>query len=325
MIIFIYGKDTFRSRKYLNQMIKGFKEKRDLEGFNTVKIDCEKTKEIGFIWNEVLTVPFLAEKKMIVLENFFAANQDKLFELFAEHLKKGFFDKESKNVVVIWDGLDTVKKKVAKNLMSLLVKQPYTRKFDVLKSNELGGWIAKEAQSRGGAINWSASNKLAKNSIDMWQASSLLDQLLDYKDGEEITDKDVDLFVAEKADDNIFNLIDSILNKNSKNAYAMIRQQYKKGENTLYIFAMLLRQCRILLEIKDFVERNGQVNSKSLAVTLKMHPYVAQKSLSTANNYSLDTLKNFYSELLDFDIKIKTGQVDQSLLLDVLVGKFAEG
>lgn len=322
MIIFIYGKDTFSSRKYLNQMIKGFKEKRDSEGFNTIKIDCEKKKDIGMIWNEVLTVPFLAEKKMIVLENFFASNQDQLYELFSERLKKGFFDEESKNVVVIWDGLDTVKKKAMKDLLSLLAKQPYTRKFDVLKPNELGGWIQKEVKNRNGLISRTAIGKITNSSADMWQASSLLDQLLDYKDGQEITDADVGLFVVEKADDNIFNLIDNILNKNSRNAYAMIRQQYKIGENAQFVFAMLLRQCRILLEISDFVKRNGRVDSNSLAVTLKMHPYVAKKSLALINNYPFEKLQSFYRELLDFDIKIKTGQVDQSLFLDVLVAKF---
>jgi DNA polymerase-3 subunit delta len=321
MIIFLYGKDTFRSRQHLDELTKNFQQKRDSKGLNTIKIDCTKIKEVGLVWNEVLTVPFLAEKKLIILENFFSAKINDLHKLFLEKANQGFFEKESKNVIFIWDSIDDIKTKIANELFKFLTSQPYSKKFDELKEAEIAGWLVKEAKDAGGSLDGSAAFAIAKNSKDLWQARSLLDQLLDYKAGTLITKQDTALFITEKEDDNIFNLVDGILAKNSQSVYGMIRQQYKIGEDAQFVFAMLLRQCRILFQIKDLFEREGTLPNNILAEKLKLHPFVVKKSLVMVNRYSSQDLKNLYAELLDFDVKTKTGQFDQPLLLDVLVGK----
>ena len=101
----------------------------------------------------------------------------------------------------------------------------------------------------------------------------------------------------------------------------MIREQYAKGEDAQFIFAMLIRQFRILLELRDLFDREDNLNSDVIAKQLGLHPFVVKKSLPFVKKYTLTELKRIYSSLLDMDIETKTGQGDQSVLLDVFVGR----
>ena len=68
MLILLYGKNTFDSLARLKELIIKFKKDRDPQGLNTVVVDCEKnTKDV---LGQILSAPFLSEKRMVVLKNF---------------------------------------------------------------------------------------------------------------------------------------------------------------------------------------------------------------------------------------------------------------
>ena len=68
MIIYIYGEDTFRSRNYLKQQVERFKKERDPQGMNVVVLDGQKV-ESRRLWNEITAAPFLAEKRLVIVQN----------------------------------------------------------------------------------------------------------------------------------------------------------------------------------------------------------------------------------------------------------------
>jgi DNA polymerase III delta subunit len=84
---------------------------------------------------------------------------------------------------------------------------------------------------------------------------------------------------------------------------------------------MILRQFRILVEMRDLFNRNENMPSAQMAQELEVHPYVAKKSLPAMKRFSLDKLKKIYGQLLEIDIKTKTGLGEPALLLDVFVRK----
>lgn len=352
VVIFLYGSDTFRSREQLKKMMAKFKTDRDPQGLNGVVLDCQK-EEAGKIWEQILATPFLAEKRMVVLENLLLSKDKDLLVELKEKIEKNILSDAT--VLVFWEGTDKFKGKEAENLFKCLEKEKYCSKFDPLVGVKLTGWILQEVKDRGGAIDQPAVQYLAQNvGGDMWRLNSLIDQLTSYSEspagarnlsqeqssdnsndvgakgvgGEKdpssfllgITLSDVQLFLDEKADDSIFNLVDAVVAGRSKEAYKMIREQYRLGEDAQYVFAMLLRQFRILLELRDLYDREDNLSSEQLAKKLSLHPFVVKKSLVFVKKYSLDKLKTVYQRLLDLDIKTKTGQGDQSLLLDVFVG-----
>ena len=319
MIIFLHGTDTFRSRTQLRKMIEKFKIDRDPQGLNVVSLDCTLLED-GVVLEQMMSIPFLAEKRMVVLENLLSATgKGDLQEKILKRIEEKKIPEE--NICVFWEGDSKPKTKVGKDLLARLLTEKYAQEFDELKGVKFGAWVATEVTDRGGKINQPAINFLVNNiGGDMWRANSLIDQLIAYKEDEEIDQEAVALFVDEKIDDNIFNLVDSIVGRQTKQIFKMIREQYRVGKDPHYIFAMILRQFRILLEMRDLFEREENMPSDLMAKKLGLHPFVVKKSLPFIKKYNLEDLKKIYSKLLDLDVKFKTSAGDPSLLLDVFVG-----
>ena len=330
MLLYIYGVDTFRSRQYLRRMIEKFKVDRDPQGLNVVSLDCTKMGNADVL-EQMLATPFLAERRMVVLENVLSATgkKDLQEEIFARLKEKRF---PETNVLVFWESEGKPKTDVSKKLHELLSKEKFAQEFKELKGAELSSWIRAQMEERGGSMEPQAVSYLVANiGGDMWRLSSLLDQLIAYKQtlspleggkgGVVIMISDIQLFLDEKTDDNIFNLVDAIVAKQPKTVFRMIRQQYTKGEDAQYVFAMIIRQFRILLELRDMYEHDDGAHSDQFAKALGLHPFVVKKSLPFVKRYTLAQLKKVYDRLLEFDIKTKTGQGSQPVLLDVFVGE----
>ncbi len=334
MIIFLYGKDTYRSKQQLAKMVEKFRVERDPQGLNLVKVDVEKTKDN--IMQEVLASPFLAEKRMVVLENLLASKQKEVQEELLKRIEEQTVPADV--ILVIWEAIDKPKTKLGKELFARLLKEKFVQHFEELSGAKLTGWILAEVKGRGGEIERQAANVLA-NAVgsDTWRLSTIIDQCIAYvqtanneppsssplKGGRAIISSDVSLFIEEKADDNIFNLVDAIVNKQTKNVYTMMQEQYRQGNDAGYLFAMITRQFRILLQLRDLYDRGENLQSSSVAKEMGLHPFVVKKSLPMVKRYTMDELKRIHTELLSIDTKTKTGQGDQSMMLDVFVGRVA--
>ena len=318
MIIYIYGEDTYRSRKYLREVIEEFKKKRDPQGYNVAVLDFKRDEEK--ILGEFSAAPFLAEKRMVIIENILtSSDKDLLGELISKVKEKKI---PETTVAVFWQGEKIGKVKEAGELQKLLAKEKYAKEFELLAGDELVKWVLREVKERGGKISGASAQYLAVNVHgDMWYLNSLLDQLVAYKKGEEIQLLDVQLFLEEKADDNIFNMAEAVARGDKKLAFKLLQEQRRLGAEESYLFSMILRQFRILLELRDLFEQEENLRSDEMASRLGLHPFVVKKSLMMVKQYPLARLKDIYRDLLAVDIKTKTGQGDQSLLIDLFVGK----
>lgn len=322
MIIFLYGTDTFRSREQLKKMIEKFKTDRDPQGFNIARVDVQK--EGGRkVLEQALALPFLAEKRMMVIENLLISKEQDTREEFLKRIEEKTLPET--NILVFWEGESVFKAKDAKALFERLLKEKYAQKFDALLPLQLEAWIRTECEARGGNMANNVLSYLVQHAgVDIWRLSSLIDQLIAYKNGLEITIPDVRLFLDEKVDDNIFNLVDAIVGKRPKHVFAMIEEQYRLGKDAGYLFAMILRQFRIFLEIRDLFDREDEPRTDQLAKRLGLHPFVVKKSLPLVRRYTMAELKAMYDELLRIEIENKTGG-NQAMLLDVFVGRVAVG
>lgn len=321
MVIYIYGEDSFRSREFLKQNIDRFKKERDPQGMNVVFLDGQKI-ESGQFWSEATASAFLAEKKMIIAQNILSNKDVDLLESLIDGIKNDKIPEQ--NIVIFYQSEPVGKTKLVQELQKLLIKEKWAKEFVGLSGSELINWIKTEVKQRGGSVDLAAINFLAQNAgKDIWYLDSLIDQLVAYIEGKEISLADAQLFLEEKVDDNVFNMVDAIVAGNRKLAFKLIEEQRRLGEEDGLIFGMALRQFRILISMRDLFNREENISSDEMAKMLGLHPFVVKKSLPFIKKYSLDKLKDIYNQLLEIDIKTKTGQADQSLLVDLFVGKLA--
>ena len=318
MIIYLYGEDDFRSRAQLKKMVFEFKQKRDPQGYNVAFLNCAKI-EGSKIFSEIMAAPFLSEKRMVVLENLLSNNDKEMLEEIIKRVKENKIPDST--VLIFYQSENLSKVKEVKELHTLLQKEKFAQEFKILSGAELSAWAKKEIEARGGKISVAALSFLAQNCVqDMWRLDSLIDQLVAYSLDKEISLKDTELFLDEKVDDNIFNMVDAIVAGNKGLAFKLLEKQREKGEDEMYLFLMILRQFRILLQLRSAYEENENAHSDDLAKQLGLHPFVVKKSWSSVKRFSLSQLKKIYTKLLEIDFKTKTGLASQSLLIDLFVG-----
>lgn len=317
MIIFVYGTDGFRIHEHVHKLATRFSAERDPQQLNFARIDCQKQPQ--GLMEQIFAAPFLAEKRMVVVEHVLASSNKELQQALLEKVEEQAIPDTT--ILVLVEHQEKFKTKLAKQLFERLSKEKFAQQFSSLTGAQLAGWIASEVQSRSGSIERNAAQHIAMHAGDMWRIHSLIDQLCAYKQGKEITIADVELFVEKQADDNIFTLVDAIVGKRKKDVFAMLEQQYNNGKDAGYIFAMLLRQFRILLELRELIDTGNNMRDPGLAKAMGLHPFVVKKSIPAAQKFSLEQLHNIYDQLLSIDIKTKKGLANQRLLIDVFVAE----
>lgn len=332
MILFLYGEDTYRSRQKLKQIEERFKE-TDKSRINLFIFDGEKTP-FKTVEKEIFSAPFLHDKKLIVIENFLKKRSGvKQQEDLVTFLKKTKTPESA--VVIFWEeGIPDMRSAVFK----LLNRPKQAEKFELLPEEKLYQWILKETTERNIEIEKQAMELLA-NLVgpDLWQIASELDKLASFsakrKDKQNIiTVRDVKTFVKGRFDEDIFGLTDAIGARNKKQIFKLLNEQIAAGLKEGYIFSMLIRQFRILFQIKEMVEKKysfillGDYSLKQdLASELGLHPFVVQKTLIQSRNYKLEELKKIYQKLLSIDMKIKRTNLSPRLLLDLFLGEICVG
>jgi DNA polymerase-3 subunit delta len=156
---------------------------------------------------------------------------------------------------------------------------------------------------------------------DMWFLNSLLDQLTAYAGEKEIQIADVNLFLDEKVDDNAFNMVEAVVSGNKKQAYKLLQEQRRLGEDDFKTFGLIVWQFRILMQMRSLFEQQDNISSDLMAAQLGLHPFVVKKNLAIVKRFNKKQLTSIYDQLLDMDFKAKTGQGEMGLMLDLLIQK----
>jgi len=188
---------------------------------------------------------------------------------------------------------------------------------------ELNGWIIKRARKHAGAIEPAAANRLAALiGGDLRRLDQEIDKLITYVNGQRpVTEKDVSLLVADSGLSNIFDMVDALGKRDGQRAARELHHLLDQGENPLGLLAMIVRQFRLMIQVKELQE--NRLSPDEIAKQLGQHPFVVKKLSEQARNFSLPNLETIYRRLLDINVEIVTGQTPDILALDLLVAGLA--
>jgi len=291
MIILLQGKDTYLQKRALNQIISDSRPAKVVFfDFGIEKITLDLLRE------EIRQKSIFKEKKLLIVIGL---------------LEQIGFGKETTSFLSSLSNIDETVIVLVENKAvpkHQLFSQVY--KTEPLKLNSLKKWIADEIQSRGGEIEERALQILIyAGGENLWAISNEIDKLIAYKKGEKILIDDVNLLISPKIEDNIFQAIDFIGQRDKKNALKMLYIHLKKGDSISYLLAMIGFHFRTLI-----LAKSGADPQKS-----GIHPFVFRKALNQARFFSQEELNNIYRQIILSDIKIKTGQIEERIALDLLI------
>jgi len=316
MIIFLYGKDLYRAREKLNEIIDGYK-KVHKSGLNLIWINA-KEKDFRDFLNNFKIVSMFAEKKLVVLKNVFL---NKKFEEDLLEEVKNF--KNSKDIVVVFSagggpasGGENIDQR--NKLFKELKKEAKSQEFDLLSGVQLRNWIRKEAEKNNAKFDEPAEGALLSAiGNDLWQTANEIKKLADYKRGKIIKKEDVEAMIKPRIETDIFKTIDAIASKNKSQALAFLKKHLEAGDNPLQLLSMFAYQFRNLLVIKELIEKQNQY--PAIVKKSGLHPFVVKKTFYLCNQFSFDELKKIYRKIFQIDLDIKTGKADPELALELFI------
>ncbi len=317
MIIFLHGADTFRSHRMLQEMKKKFIKDVDPNANSLSVLDGQNIslKDIG---EKINTGSLFVKKRLIVIENIFKNKKTKIFSELADYLKK--FANDDDNIIIFSDeevsGKNKVLKADAKKLFAFLNKQKFAQEFSLLSNLQLLAFIKKESATYDKEIGASAASRLINLSGgDLWLVATEIKKLSFYTSAKIINETDVLMLCNGSVSDDIFALTDALSAKNKNLALKLIEEQYAAGLSDEYLIAMLIRQFKILLQIRSALD--SALTQTEMASQLRLHPYIIKKGVFQAKNFPATDLKNYLNQLIHLDFSLKNGlsQIKTELML----------
>lgn len=310
-IIFISGEDMFRSFEYLKALKRRYINQA-LGNTNLTEVEGKKVIRTGDILAQLSTPPFLAPKRMIVIENLIKNNL-KIASQLADQLD-GI---PAFSLAVFYEkGEPDARSKLVKKLQA----QAINKSFSALTSEELKKWIEQKFFQAGKKIDPQALALLIKIKISeigaIWQEIQKLRLL----NKDIIQPEDVRRLAAPRFQDKSYYLTDLFLSSASHRQllYQLDRLRLS-GESEQLTFFILVGLMRNLL----LMSQSSLKSSTALAGELKINYFLAKK-LANFREPGFSLLRKFYRQLLNYDWAIKTGKIKISLALDLVACEWAK-
>jgi DNA polymerase-3 subunit delta len=186
-----------------------------------------------------------------------------------------------------------------------------------LSVTQLKDWVQKQFAKHKKNINLPALDLLISYvGNNLWQMNQEINKLINFCD-KDISEDDVKLTVQAKVDENIFNLIDALGEKDKALALKLIEEKIDNGVNHQYILTMVTRQYRLLIKAKALGTKAK--NYFALMQALKVPKFIAQKTYNQSQKYTEDQLKKIYKYLLYLDEKFKSSTGQEKILFAKMI------
>ncbi len=315
-VYLLHGDDDFS----LEQEVASLRAKMGDE-LNTSDFDGESAS-VAEVLNAVASYPFLSDKRLVVVK-----------EMVSWITRKGAGETGKRAVEQLTEALPNLPEWArlvfvehqtlsdSNKLVKLTRELPnaYEKAFGV--SGDSTGWIIKRSkEAYDTVIEPQAASALATvTANDLRRADNELVKLVSFVDGARpINEDDVATLTPYVAEARVFDMVDALAEGRANAALRLLhRLLAEKDEDPFRVYGMIVRQFRLLITAKEFLVSGGGPGQMSEA--LGMNGFVAKKMAQQSRAFSLEQLEGIYRALLDYDIKMKTGRIDPTLALDMLI------
>ncbi|MFG6494105.1 DNA polymerase III subunit delta [Fictibacillus sp. UD] len=272
------------------------------------------------------TMPFLGDRRVVVMKNaaFLTAVKEKTkiehdYKVF-EHYIQNPADYTILIIAVPYEKLDE-RKKIVKQLKT----QAEVIQVSQLSNDTAEKWLQKEAVNLGVSIDGEAIRLLlSRLGTHMAVLAKEMEKMaLFVGENGVITKETVDSLVARTLEDDVFGLVDHVVHKKTEQALRSFYDLMKQNQEPIQIHALITRQFRMINGVKE-LQKKGY-GEKQIASSLKLHPYAVKLASKHANRFHEEFLRNCLNEFAETDYKLKTGQMDKTLLLEMEIVKLSQG
>jgi len=316
MVVLLWGQEDFLIEEKKGEIIRQFQVKYP-QGEVTLLGEEAESGDINRLVNQGSGLFSL--KRLIIADGCLdrVIQQVKKTEQFLKKCLKG----QSEIVLVF-----VYKKKALPKgkIIGLLKREAKLIQCSPLVGRKLQSWIerkiSKQSQQRL-KITTEAAEELAVTAREnLWKISGEIEKLVNYKEKGIITKADIESICGGKREMKIFDLVDAIGQRNRAQALALLLSLLRQGENEFYLLTMITYQIKNLARVRNLWEK-GVRQEQAISQKLKIHPFVAKKTLIQLKNFSTKDIKRLYHLAARLDAQAKQGEVEaREGLVDLVAG-----
>ena len=317
-IMAIYGEVPELVEKKSNEIVESYlNEKKD--DFNYVKYNLYDTS-FNQIIEEALTMPFISEKKAIVVKNAFIFTGEKVSkdiqpnnEQVNEFLEK--YDGENFIIFEVYQNKLDERKKITKTLK----KTSKLAKVEQMSEQEIKNWIKNKLHENFKDIKQDALDLFIElTGINFNIVSQELEKIILFL-GERTTinKKDVEEIINRSLEQNVILLTEYIQKGEKYKAIQLIKDLIVMKEEPIKLLALITSNYRLYYQCK-ILSRKGY-SGQQIAKTINVHPYRVKLALNQVKHYQLTHLLNIIDQCAETDYKLKSSYMDKQLILELFI------
>ena len=310
-VYLFYGKENYLkediSKKLRNRLIDSAYRELNYHVFYGEKLS------INEVINDLDTLPFMAKHKLLVIKEAEKINKNdetKLINYFNRLSLKNNFS----TLIIIYK-----ENSPNKELVTAIKRIGIVANFSITDKAQLALWIKSKFNQSNKKITQEALFYLQSIvGSDLGRLFNEIEKIDIYTKEQKIIEKeDVMITIGGSEAVNIFKVLDSVGDKDIKNAIDGLVRLNQGNLHHLSIFAMIYRQIKLILQTKLLLA-NG-FNFEEVEKKLKLPYFVVEKMIRQSKKYTFKEIDKSYELLNIADLEIKDSQKEPKIILEELV------
>lgn len=314
-LVILYGLDTYR----IKQRTIHYLEKSQIDEADTQVFDLDEWN-VDELVNASMTIPFFSDKKAVVgLNAFFLAGQKGAKDTFhdVDYLYRYFASPSESTLLILQVPGD--KLSIPKPIMALLDLNAEVEKFDISNKYDLYEIARVLFQKEQLSITPDALEELVNRSDE----SAILmekeiEKISTYAMGSSVITIDmIQTLTPKNLEDNVFELVNQLVSRNIKQGLRMLADLSKMNVDPTVILSALANKFLEIAHAKALLkQKTSQEEMMKYFGYSKGRMYYVQKN---ANEVPMELLTKCINDLEQIDYKIKSGQMDKKLALELFI------
>lgn len=317
-VYLIYGEETYLAEKFLKNLLTLVNPLNDTEAVQYF----DASSDIKAVLQSLDSSPFFSEKN-IIIANDLKILQDKLSEKdkrdeqqFIEYLPA----MPEYSILIMQYHKNKIDKR--RKLFKTIDKCGAIVECETLNYWNINDWLNSRLRELNLRLDREAYAYFieavkAMDKISLGFLDQELIKLTLYTDKKFINRQTLEQVFSTIPEISAFRLWDSLCERNISLALELFIIQQSSGVHPLRLLAFLVRQIRQLWQVKTYLNE-GQ-NVKQIAAALKFHPFITEKIIKQAKNFSLPKIEQTLQNLATADYKLKTGSNEPALIENILI------
>lgn len=309
-VYLLYGEEDYLLKQYRDRL------KKAIAGDDMMNYTYYEGRatDIPALIENAETLPFFAERRLIVMENsglFKSGDGGELSDYLKEAPDTTYF--------VFAEAEVDKRSRLYKTCGQMGVIVEFKRQDDMT----LKRWVAMLLKRDGKKMTErDIEHFLSLTGNDMVNIKNELEKLICYTgDREIVTAKDADTITTRQLENHIFDMVSAMGNRQQDKALKLYYELLSLKEAPLGILRLIVRQFNLLLQTRELMGLNK--NKYDIGERIGLPHFIADKYMAQARRFDVERLKEALLQCADAEFDVKSGRMSDRMAIELIIVEFS--